>query len=125
MSLPALQEPLPLPETPPAPVKRTSVASRPPLSPVPPAQSTVLTRLTPTVAERQALDALTDAGLRHHVSRVLTWPTSDRSGCLTTCVLLRHGADPEAVHDTLLGLTGVEGSHRGRASVSVYRRVVS
>jgi hypothetical protein len=78
--------------------------------------------LTPDVATEQARQALTDAGLKPQVSRILTWPVEDRPGHLFTVTLLRVGADPGAVAGVLGGLPGAQ-VWRGDAAVAVWRRV--
>lgn len=80
--------------------------------------------LTVELATEQARRALTDAGLVAQVTRVVTRPTFDRSGWLTTVALLRAGADPVEVADALAGLPGAE-VRCGEVSVSVYREVTS
>jgi len=128
MSPQLAQEPLWLPEPAtetPTPVKRSQRAPRGQQRPIRAVPATTVRceppRLTPALADQQAHQALTTAGLQQHVSRVLTEPAAHLSGCLATITLLRHGADPSAVHAALLGLDGVEGSHCGQASVSIYR----
>jgi hypothetical protein len=78
--------------------------------------------LTPDLATEQARRALTDTGLKHQVSRVLTWPDEDRPGHLFTVALLRVGADPGVVVGVLGGLPGPD-VWRGIAAVAVRRRV--
>jgi len=121
------QEPRWLPEPvhgTPEPVKRPHRATGRQQRPLHAVQATARyepARLTPAHADHQTLAALTTAGLQQHVSRVLTEPAAHLPDCLATVALLRVGADPEAVHAALLGLTDVVGSHCGQASVSIYR----
>jgi hypothetical protein len=77
--------------------------------------------LTPDVATEQARQALTNAGIKQQVSRVLTWPAEDRPGHLFTVALLRVGAAPASVADVLGGLPGAD-VWRGVAAVAVWRR---
>jgi predicted GTPase len=76
--------------------------------------------LTLEQATEQARRALIDAGLKHQVSRVLTWPAEDRPGHLFTVALPRVGADAGAVADVLGGLPGAD-VWRGIAAVAVWR----
>ena len=108
------------------PVKRPQRQSGRRLRPVPAEQPTVWyepPRLTVERAVQQALEALTVAGLRQHVSRIVVWPADQHPRCLATVALLRIGTYPNEVHAALLALPGVVGSHCGEASVSVYRQV--
>jgi hypothetical protein len=77
--------------------------------------------LTPDLATDQARKALTDAGLKPQVSRILTWHAEDRPGHLFTVALLRSGADPASVADVLGGLPRAD-VWCGVAAVGVWRR---
>lgn len=126
MSASAAQPALPLPGWSPDSVKRSHRQSGRHLRPVltePPTVRYTPLALSPDQAVQQALEALTAAGLRQHVSRIVVWPVEHLRGCLATVALLRHGADPGQVHGALVTLPGVQGSHCGEASVSIYWQV--
>lgn len=82
-------------------------------------------RLDAEMATTQALVVLAEAGLRGQVSRVLSEPATHLPNHIASVVLLRHGADAQAIHAALNGLPGVRGGHCGEFSVSIYRAVVS
>jgi hypothetical protein len=79
--------------------------------------------LTAELAIGQARRALVDAGLMAQVSRVVAWPTSERSGWLSTAALLRVGADPVKVADALSDLPDAE-VRCGVAMAAAYRPIV-
>lgn len=123
---PAMSQP-PLWDTP-QPAKPPHKRTRRHLRPIPNNPPTVRhtpPTLTPEQATQDAHTALTTAGLRHQISRIVTWPTNNNPGCLTTVALLRHGANPQQIHTTLTALPGVTGSHPGQASISTYRQITT
>lgn len=85
--------------------------------------------LTPERATEQARRALTAANLlgpSRAVSRVVSWPSSERHGHIISVALLREGADPVVVAEALLRLAGlpvvVAEAIVGEAFVAVYQK---